>query len=123
MEKETDNKLPFLDVLVQRENHTTTSVYRKPTHTDQYIHFPSCHPIQVKRGVIATLIRRAKNIEIELYHLRHASQPKTNTRPPLSTRPPRAPSIQPPRAPDSKQLPSSSASPILDQPNTTSEDS
>ena len=80
MESETDNKLPFLDVLVQRENNTlTTSVYRKPTHTDQYIHYSSCHPIQVKRGVIATLTRRAKNISstpeilnTELDHLRHA---------------------------------------------------
>ncbi|XP_067668365.1 uncharacterized protein [Haliotis asinina] len=80
METETDNKLPFLDVLVQRENNTiTTSVYRKPIHTGQHIHFSSYHPIQVKRGVIATLTRRVKNIsstpellEIELNHLRHA---------------------------------------------------
>ncbi|XP_067650353.1 uncharacterized protein [Haliotis asinina] len=80
MQTETDNKLPFLDVLVQRENHTlTTSVYRKPTHTDQYIHFSSYHPIQVRRGVITTLTHRAQNIsstpelhEIELDHLRHA---------------------------------------------------
>ncbi|XP_046560229.1 uncharacterized protein LOC124269264 [Haliotis rubra] len=41
MELETDNQLPFLDVPVQRDgNRLNTSVYRKPTHKDQYLHFP-----------------------------------------------------------------------------------
>ena len=79
MEEEADNKLPFLDVLVQRDqNQLSTSVYRKPTHTDQYLHYTSHHPLQVKKGIISTLTRRAKNIsstphalETELQHLRH----------------------------------------------------
>ncbi|XP_046557557.1 uncharacterized protein LOC124266794 [Haliotis rubra] len=79
MEEEADNKLPFLDVLVQKqENKLSTTVNRKPTHTDQYLHFTSNHPLQIKKGIISTLTRRAKNIcsttetlEIELNHLRH----------------------------------------------------
>ncbi|XP_046569653.1 uncharacterized protein LOC124277968 [Haliotis rubra] len=54
------------------------SVYRKPTHTDQYLHFSPSHPIQAKRGIISILTRRAKNIcstaaslDTELDHLRH----------------------------------------------------
>ncbi|XP_046544265.1 uncharacterized protein LOC124254499 isoform X2 [Haliotis rubra] len=79
MELEEDNQLPFLDVLVQRDDKKlNTSVYRKPSHTDQYLHFSSFHPIHVKKGKISTLTRRAKNIcstpaslDTELDHLRH----------------------------------------------------
>ena len=40
IEKEEDNHLPFLDVLITKEgNHTNTSIYRKATHTDQYAHY------------------------------------------------------------------------------------
>ncbi|XP_067682687.1 uncharacterized protein [Haliotis asinina] len=76
-ETEHNNQLPFLDVLVSRTscNQLQTSVYRKPTHTDQYIHFKSNHPPKVKTGVISTLTRRAKNIcsanlHEEIEHLR-----------------------------------------------------
>ena len=39
METENDNKLAFLDTAVSREpdGHLTTSVYKKPTHTDQLL--------------------------------------------------------------------------------------
>ncbi|XP_071109190.1 uncharacterized protein [Haliotis cracherodii] len=79
MESESKNQLPFLDVLVQKDhkNKLQISVYRKPTHTDKYLHHSSYHPPQVKRGIISTLARRAKNIsstpqllEAELNHLR-----------------------------------------------------
>ncbi|XP_067672623.1 uncharacterized protein [Haliotis asinina] len=77
METETNQHLPFLDVSL----HTTddglrTSVYRKPTHTDQYIHYNSCHHPQIKQAIIATLTRRAKALchpdalNNELDHLR-----------------------------------------------------
>ncbi|XP_046567311.1 uncharacterized protein LOC124275715 [Haliotis rubra] len=83
MEEESDNKLPFLDVLVKKEdNKLSTTVYRKPTHTDQYRHFTSNHALEVKKGIISTLTRRAKNIcsttealETELNHLRHVFVP------------------------------------------------
>ncbi|XP_071109907.1 uncharacterized protein [Haliotis cracherodii] len=66
MESESKNQLPFLDVRVEKDhqNRLQTSVYRKRTHTDQYLHHSSNHPPQVKssRGIISTLARRAKNI-------------------------------------------------------------
>ncbi|XP_071083786.1 uncharacterized protein [Haliotis cracherodii] len=77
---DTERQLPFLDVRVQKDpdNELHTSVYRKPTHTDQYLHNSSNHPPQIKRGIIATLARRAVNtcstpqqLKTELNHLRH----------------------------------------------------
>ena len=45
MEKEQDNKLPFLDVLVTfTEQGFRSSVYRNPTFTEQYLNFNSHHP-------------------------------------------------------------------------------
>ena len=44
-----NNRLPFLDVLVMKEgNHMKTSIYRKPTHTDQYLHFELYHHPRIK---------------------------------------------------------------------------
>ncbi|XP_048255338.1 uncharacterized protein LOC125381977 [Haliotis rufescens] len=79
-ESEAERQLPFLDVRVQKDpdNKLHTSVYRKPTHTDQYLHNSSNHPPQIKRGIIATLARCAVNIcstpqqlKTELNHLQH----------------------------------------------------
>ena len=54
--------MPFLDVLLMREEDGTvsTSVYRKPTHTDQYLAFDSHHPMAHKRAVVRTLMHRAE---------------------------------------------------------------
>ena len=44
MELQKDRKIPFLDVLVSHEDeHINTSIFRKPTHTRQYIHRLSNH--------------------------------------------------------------------------------
>ena len=59
-ELETNNRLPFLEVLVTRMDNgdLITSIYRKPTHTDQLLNFHSHHPASVKRSVVSTLTRR-----------------------------------------------------------------
>ena len=64
METENDNKIAFLDSSVSREpdGRLTTSVYRKPTHTDQYLAYDSYHPQSVKRGIMKCLYDRAKRL-------------------------------------------------------------
>jgi hypothetical protein len=41
-------------------------MYQKPTHTGRYLHFKSSHPHHVKRGVVYSLISRAKVIYEDL---------------------------------------------------------
>ena len=52
--------MSFLDVLVKRETDgsETTSVYRKKTHSDRYLHFYSDHPLKDK--IIGESKRRNK---------------------------------------------------------------
>ena len=54
---QADGSLPFLDVLVtpQPDGTLTTSVYRKPTHTNQCLQWDSQHSISAKYSVISTL--------------------------------------------------------------------
>ena len=61
-ESTTNNTLPFLDCLIKRDNEgrLQTKVYRKKTHTGQYLHYTSNQPEHVKIGTIKTLVRRAK---------------------------------------------------------------
>ena len=63
VEWETNNKIPFLDVLIIRD--TTEykfSVYRKPTFSLSYIHYFSYHDIPIKIGVASNLFLRALRI-------------------------------------------------------------
>ena len=62
MESEKESKIAFLNTSVSREpdGRLTTSVYRKPTHTDQYFTYDSRHPQSVKRGIVKCLYDRAK---------------------------------------------------------------
>ena len=64
VEQEEDGTLPFLDTLLRRrrDGSLDVSVYRKPTHTDRYLHFESHHPTHVKRGVVRCLHDRARGI-------------------------------------------------------------
>ena len=67
IEKEHNFSLPFLDVLVKRnsrnDNTTThsflsTTIYRKPTHTNRYLHYTSHHPKHQKLTVAKILLSR-----------------------------------------------------------------
>ena len=63
-----DNKevgsIPFLDTIVKPEVNGSLSitVYRKPTHTDQYLQQHSHHNLSAKFSVINTLSHRAKTV-------------------------------------------------------------
>ena len=59
-----DGAMPFLDILVSpgRDGSVSTSVYRKPTHTDLYLQWESHHPLSSKYSVIGTLQHRANTI-------------------------------------------------------------
>ena len=59
LEKECDNCLPFLDVLVEKhDTEFITSVYRKPTFTGQYLRWNSFNPRKQKISLINTLVHR-----------------------------------------------------------------
>ena len=63
MEVEENDKISFLDVLVERKDFSiATSVYRKPTHTDRYLNYRSHHHPKTKTGIVSCLKRRAENI-------------------------------------------------------------
>ena len=49
-----DGSIPFLDMLItpDEEGKLKTSVYRKPTHTNQYLHWDSHHVIPLKYSVM-----------------------------------------------------------------------
>ena len=72
MEEKQDLSLPFLDVLVTRHDKTLrTQVYRKPTHTDTYLHFDSHHPQHQKLAVTKTLhdrVNRHNTIPADARH-------------------------------------------------------
>ena len=62
VEKESRGQLPFLDVLLTREEDGTisTEVYQKPTDKNQYLTFDPHHPAAHKRAVVRTLMCQAE---------------------------------------------------------------
>ena len=73
----------FLDTLVTTESNNTftTSVYRNPAHTNQYLHWDSNHFITAKQSVYNTLVHRGKIVSFnqeawdqDLLHIRRALQ-------------------------------------------------
>ena len=67
VEKEHNFFLPFLDVLVKRSSRNgsitthsllSTTIYRKPTHTNRYLHYTSHHSEHQKLTVTKTLLSR-----------------------------------------------------------------
>jgi hypothetical protein len=84
MEVEQNQSLPFLDVLISRrpDGSLGHTVYRKPTHTDLYLHASSAHHPAQKKGVLHTLIHRAqklcdaKSLDKEIQHLKETFRKK-----------------------------------------------
>ena len=63
MEKESENRLPFLDVLIDNNQvPVLTTVFRKPTFTGLLLNFTSFTSYSYKLGLIRTLIDRAYKI-------------------------------------------------------------
>ena len=64
VERESEGQLPFLDVLLTREDDggISTSVFRKATHMDQYLAYESHHPTAHKKAVVRTLMCRAETL-------------------------------------------------------------
>nr|XP_054766136.1 uncharacterized protein LOC129273118 [Lytechinus pictus] len=67
METEDNNRIAFLDNIVHRDSEggLTTTLYRKHTHTDQYLAYDSHHPLSIKRGVVKCLYDRASRIVLK----------------------------------------------------------
>ena len=59
-----DGSIPFLDTIVKPEEDggLSLTVYRKPTHTDQYIQWDSHHNLSAKFSVINTLSHGAQTV-------------------------------------------------------------
>ena len=76
-----EGSIPFLNTIVKPEadGNLSVTVYRKPTHTDQYLQWDSHHHLSVKFSIINTLTYRTQtmysNPELlckEMDHLRKA---------------------------------------------------
>jgi hypothetical protein len=65
MEEENNGRLPFLDVMVERQNnHLSFDVYRKPTSTDRYITADSFHPQSHKDAAFHSMAHRLCNFQL-----------------------------------------------------------
>ena len=76
-----DGSIPFMDTIVKLEENggLSITVYRKPTHTDQYLQWGSLHNLSAKFSVINTLSHWVKTVcsnpellQQETEHLRKA---------------------------------------------------
>jgi len=61
-EVEQGGNSPFLDLLLHRTENggLKLQIYRKPTHTDQYLNFSSHQPTEHKLSVVRTLLERSQ---------------------------------------------------------------
>ena len=103
MEPEQGGSLPFLDLSIHvlDDGSTKITIYRKPTHTDQYLNFRSNHPIQHKQSVVRILFNRADNYvtteedrNAERRHVRRALRANNYTPWAMKIRPRQAPTSE-----------------------------
>ena len=59
-----DGSMPFMDMMItpKEDGRLSTTVYRKPTHTDLYLQWDSHHTISSKYSVVGTLHHRARTV-------------------------------------------------------------
>ena len=63
MEEESNGDLVFLDTKLKRNNGKIPAlVYRKTTHTDQYLHYSSHHQTSCRESVVSSLLNKAYSI-------------------------------------------------------------
>ena len=63
MVDESNAELAFLDTLLKQNNgENSVLVYRKPTHTEQYLHYRSHHQTSCKDSIVSSLLNRAYSI-------------------------------------------------------------
>ena len=63
MEEESDGELVFLDTLLKwNDGKISVLLYKKPTHTDQYLHHSSHHHTNCKESVVSSLFNKAYSI-------------------------------------------------------------
>ena len=69
VELESNNKINFLDMTIERRNNTVTTFwYRKSVASGRYINFFSHHPNSQKIAVIYSLIDKAITLSHHIYH-------------------------------------------------------
>ena len=63
MEEESNGELSFLDTLLKQNNgEISVLVYRKCTHTDQYLIYNFRYQTSCKESVVSSLVNRAYSI-------------------------------------------------------------
>ena len=63
IEEESNGELAFLDILLKQNNgEISVLIYKKPTHTDQYLHYSSHHQTSCKETAVYSLFNRVYSI-------------------------------------------------------------
>ena len=72
-EREVDGRLPFLDMLLIRDddNNIKTDWYQKRTNSNRYIHYRSNHPINQKINMVTGLKDRVMKLSHKDFHIKN----------------------------------------------------
>ena len=63
MKEESNGERAFLDTLLKRNNgEIPVLMYKKPTHTDQYLHYSTHHQTSCKKSVVSSMFNRVHSI-------------------------------------------------------------